>query len=680
MLLVLDNLETLLTPEGAWRDPRWGPLIAALTGHGGESRLILTSRIAPAGLGPEVADFAGARAVAGGGRRAGPRAAEPSRPAARRCRAGPRPDGRRGDADRERVRRVLRVVQGHPKLLELADAAAADRDRLDAQLAAAEQAAAGEQLEAFFRDGTSTLDPGQFLAALATWTTTTLTVLPEPARLMAEFLACLEDDDRQSGIIEATWAELWRRLDRPGDPPGPGPLLELLAAAALIQPTSPPRRAAPGPRQARGPAPVTYRMHPGVAAAIDAAAAAQVREAADAELADFWQAVAYQARAAGRRGGHRADRARGAGRRPLPAAPPRLGHRRHPARRHHPRDHSPGVIQAALPALRHIAAATQTPEDHAILARALSTVDPAEAEQLLRDALHAAAGGGNYRLASIIAGDLVNLLSDAGRLGEALDLAGQTAGYTRQAGLGPWTQLADQARRLQILGLMGEHEQVLAETVALRARMAELPARPAGNETVSPWNVREVILDTGRDSALALGRWQQCLDLNAEIIASKRQRGAGAARDHPHPVQRRLPADPAGAAGRGRAAAARVPAGLRRPRRHHHARQGPQHPRQPGRRARAPGRRGRVRADCAPAQLRPPRPPRHRHQPPQPRQLPGRGGRRSGRPAGAPARRRPHLPADRHDPLPRRHPACPGRRAAPGRRHRRGRCRRPWPR
>ncbi len=50
VLLVLDNLETLLTPEGAWRDPRWQLLIGALTGHDGESRVILTSRVAPASL------------------------------------------------------------------------------------------------------------------------------------------------------------------------------------------------------------------------------------------------------------------------------------------------------------------------------------------------------------------------------------------------------------------------------------------------------------------------------------------------------------------------------------------------------------------------------------------------------------------------------------------------------
>ncbi|MGH3853032.1 MAG: hypothetical protein ACRDR6_05950 [Pseudonocardiaceae bacterium] len=50
LLLVLDNLETLLTPEGQWRDPRWAPLMDALTSHDCESRVILTSRILPAGL------------------------------------------------------------------------------------------------------------------------------------------------------------------------------------------------------------------------------------------------------------------------------------------------------------------------------------------------------------------------------------------------------------------------------------------------------------------------------------------------------------------------------------------------------------------------------------------------------------------------------------------------------
>ena len=71
-------------------------------------------------------------------------------------------------------------------------------------------------------------------------------------------------------------------------------------------------------------------------------------------------------------------------------------------------------------------------------------------------------------------------------------------GYTRQAGYGPWTQLGDQAQRLQILTAMGQHEQVLAEVHQLRDQMATLPATSQQPEAVSPFNVREALLDTGR--------------------------------------------------------------------------------------------------------------------------------------------------------------------------------------
>ena len=123
VLLVLDNLETLLTPAGTWRDPRWEPLMAALTGHGGESRVIVTSRIPPAGLGGPVLalpvhalDLAESVALA---------RELPGLRGLLHADAGPvRADQAEVAADRDLVRRVLHVVQGHPKLMELADAAA----------------------------------------------------------------------------------------------------------------------------------------------------------------------------------------------------------------------------------------------------------------------------------------------------------------------------------------------------------------------------------------------------------------------------------------------------------------------------------------------------------------------------------------------------------------------------
>jgi CHAT domain len=522
VLLVLDNLESLLTDAGAWRDPRWEPLIGALTGHPGESRVVLTSRIPPAGLGGRVLalpvhalDLAESAALA---------RELPGLRALLHADAGPVRDDageKRVAADRDLVRRVLRVVQGHPKLMELADAAAADPAGLSVQLAAAEDAAGGGMLEVFFRDGTSALDAAQFLDTLTAWTTTALAGQAGQARLMAQFLACAEEADRTTGIVDANWAGLWRRLGRPGDPPPPAPLLDTLTAAALIQPDPPADDS--GPDGA-----VSWRMHPGIAEAIRATTAPEFRAATDAELAAFWYKVSSQAiRQEGGEGGEVIVRAG------LAAAPYLL--------RLHDwatatillenaihRDTSPAFTAAALPALRAIAAATQAAKDLGILASALVAADPAEAEELLRSALAQAAAGGDFRLASATAGILVNLLTTVGRLREALDLADQIAGYTRQAGLGPWTQLSDQARRLQIRGLMGEHRQVLTEISALQEQMDQLPAARCGNETVDPWDARETVLSVGNQSAVALGAWPQALDLNAAILASNQARGAGA--------------------------------------------------------------------------------------------------------------------------------------------------------
>ena len=240
VLLVLDNLETLLTPAGAWRDPRWEPLIAALVGHGGgvagdldqpdPARRAARQRTGAAGarldLGESAAlarELPGLRAL---------------------LHADPSPvrdtDEKVVVEDRNLVRRVLHVVQGHPKLMELADAAAIDPARLTAQLDAAETAADGQVLEAFFRDGTTRLDAIQFLGTLAIWTTSTMAALPQPARLMARFLACLEDGDRQSSIVDA---QLGRRVAaartarRPYRPPAPA---HRTRRAALIQPGRPP--------------------------------------------------------------------------------------------------------------------------------------------------------------------------------------------------------------------------------------------------------------------------------------------------------------------------------------------------------------------------------------------------------------------------------------------------------
>jgi hypothetical protein len=179
----------------------------------------------------------------------------------------------------------------------------------------------------------------------------------------------------------------------------------------------------------------------------------------------------------------------------------------------------------SLPCWR-IAEATGALKDLVVLAAALRKVDAGEAETLLRRAYHQATTDGQYQLASTTAGELVTLLRDQGRLREALTLAGQKIEHTGHAGFGFWTQLSDKGRRLQILNLLGDHEQVLNDLPVLRAHMADLSDQRARNDRVNPRNVREGVLDIGRMSAVALERCDDALDLNDEITSTKRRSGA----------------------------------------------------------------------------------------------------------------------------------------------------------
>jgi hypothetical protein len=192
LLLVLDNLETLLTPDGQWRDPRWAPLISALTGHGGESRVILTSRILPAGLDTDTVLVRPVHALS----RDESLLLARELPNLRALLHHEAEPVRGGTADPALGRRVLTLVQGHPKLLELADAAAADRTRLTSQLAAAEAAVDGTALTAFLATGDTALDAAQFLQILTAWTTDATATLPAPARLLLQALCRIEETDR----------------------------------------------------------------------------------------------------------------------------------------------------------------------------------------------------------------------------------------------------------------------------------------------------------------------------------------------------------------------------------------------------------------------------------------------------------------------------------------------------
>jgi len=254
ILIVLDNLESLLTPAGGWRDERWGMLVDALLAHNGLSRLVLTSRRCPAGF--------------QGRTQGSPLHIEPIHALSRdeaALLARELPNlGRllRGKAGiglaegRGLVLRTLAVVQGHPKLIELAEGQANDPVALAAHLERAEKAWSGDEgvktqdfastetrhgaslqsrLSTFFSEGESRVSAEEFLTALTAWTRGISATLPAPARTLFHFLCALEEGDRQSWIVEANWGDLWKRLERPGQPPNLSEMFQPLTAMGLVE-------------------------------------------------------------------------------------------------------------------------------------------------------------------------------------------------------------------------------------------------------------------------------------------------------------------------------------------------------------------------------------------------------------------------------------------------------------
>ncbi len=494
-------------------------LVDALLTPGGLSRAILTSRIRASGL-PDSIEIIPVHAL-------------PLDEALLLVRELPNfrrlLDGKvRGvplETGRQLVRRTLRLVQGHPKLIELAENLAADPQRLTAQLDRAEATQGASELDAFFRDGQTRFDGAMFTATLRDWSAGIAGALPEAARTFFHFLCALEENDRLSAVIEANWADLLKRLGRPGPVPDIAQVLAPLTEAGLVDQK---QTSEDGKR-------FGVLIHPGVAEAGRAEAGPAFQEAVDIGLAATWRTLMA-------RGLQEYGESPEAGNiivRAGLAAFPYL------ARRGEWRtassmleqvdlvDYGPATVAALLPRMRRVVEATTGTEggltDRFRLARFLKEAGQMqEAEAEMRAVITRAVELKEFRLASSVAGDLTNLLMDTGRLSEALNVIGEKPEYTKRAGLGPWAQLSDECWRLQILIRQGKNEKVLQRVMELREHMKTLPDPAGPNENVSIWNVREITCDIGRACALRLGAWQQALDLSREGFESKRERGATA--------------------------------------------------------------------------------------------------------------------------------------------------------
>jgi hypothetical protein len=556
ILVVIDNAESLLTASAAWRDPQWGVLIEEVfLAQRGPSRLVLTSRRLPAALqahprlSRQPIHALSWRESALLGR---------SLPHLRRLSEAP--------ATRRLWFAALEAAQGHPKLLELADTLAADPLALAARLQDSSPLSGGrpgggaagggdDKVQRFFACDESAYEESDFLPILARWTTDLANALPAAARLLLFFLARLEPEDLNSMVVEANWGDFLQRLTgqrgagQPGSegapPAGDCPAwanaalaepdfglpaaLHALTTSALLD-----ARPLPANLQSATLPPATYSLHPALAETARSLAPAAALAAADWELGDYWKAVFMHGIRTEMQGGG-----------PLVvlggkrAAPYLLRARRWEEASTLiegviQRDTTPAALAFALPALRQVVAATEgTPEgleNAGVLANALLKAGRyAEAEQMEREVIARCVAQGNYRLASVAAGQLLNLLKALGRAAEALPLADEKAAYTRRAGLGPWTQLSDEAQRLQLLNALGRYQEVLQAVEQLRPQLTALPEESQTEEIANPWNVREGLLDTGRFAALGLERWETALALNAESIRYKQARAADAA-------------------------------------------------------------------------------------------------------------------------------------------------------
>lgn len=553
LLLVLDNLETLLTDADGWRVPLWGEVVQALLSHRGLSRVVLTSRRVPAAL----ARHAGLQVE--------PIHALSLGESVLLARELPRLRGLfTAKADHALLRRLLRVVQGHPKLLELADALAADRAALQRRVEAAEMQAQDnrEVLDAFFdkggaHEGESRQSPEQFMKALQGWTSGVLARLTPTARGLFGFLCRLDAEDRIHGVVQANWADVLRRLGPQhvlaaalSEPEqGLTEVLATLREAGLVGVSNPPlptqKQQMPvgQPETAAAELPQAptqwettdahYGIHPGVAEAALNGADTALLQATDIKLGDFFVSFFQHGHETEGKGG--GEVLTWAARHGVPylMRTERWEIASQLIEQLLRRDTSPDTLAFALPLLERIAAATAGTEQElvnaGVLANALAHAGRVEeAERGTRDVLARAQAQGNYRVASTASGALLHVLRDRGHLDEALRVAEVGAEYTRQAGLGPWTQLGDECRRLQLLNALGRHEAVRKAVKQLQEHMATLPETSDAPETVTSWNVRETLLDTGHSAALHSKHWDDALALNAEILQQKQARGASA--------------------------------------------------------------------------------------------------------------------------------------------------------
>lgn len=474
LLIVIDNLESLLSEADSWRDDRWGAVIGAMTGHSGLGRVILTSRRVPTAAAPglhvEAVDVLTEDEALLLAR---------EMPNLSALKLGKVP-GLAPKVARRLAGNAIAIARGHPKLLELAEGQAATPDDLLKLVKTGDQAwrSRGRVPDGFFA-GEDEASDADFLDVLATWAQHVTMTLQPAGRDLFWLLCCLEECDRIVPTVSTIWRHLWRDLGRDGRSPKPDQGYAAITARGLS--------AARSEGQ-------WYEVHPEVAAAGRAQAGQSFRDTVDAHAAAFFKAMYLSV--SDHHGDGRVDTQR--------------------------------AVRAGLSAIPYLMRQEEW-ENAAFLAGRATSLESTRAnalavlshvEQITRHDPSQA-----DLLAQVSKLITAAKLGESGRTGKALAPADQSTEDSKQADSSFWNQLNDKVKGLQKLNAMGVPDLVRHQVQQL---LSGLPAIPSGDDALYARRVRETLLDAGRQAAVQLEHWEEALSVNVTQLASMRERRAPA--------------------------------------------------------------------------------------------------------------------------------------------------------
>ncbi|WP_158634434.1 CHAT domain-containing protein [Amycolatopsis sp. WAC 01375] len=468
VLVVLDNVDTWSTDLG------WSALLTALCQHDGASRAVITTRQEPVDL-PAAVERIGSLSRDEAVLLAG----ELSR-LARFVRG--EVAGMAADKARSLARRVIEAADGHPKLLELADGQAGDAGRLSALL----------------NTGPSAADVS---APLDSWTARAVAALAPPDRRAFDLLCVLDERDRTAVVLTG--------------------LLE-------ADPHTPSAITSTGLAEMRND---DYRVHPAVAATGRELLTETELDHLVAEIAGFWTSVVKDAVADERAGGSVAAVARSA--RSAIGYLLRAGDVRmatDAADLVLRRERSPVELGSLTPQIIQLGAAAADAGNrlraHRLLANLMALIGHPVSDNMTENLRARAIAAGELEMATVLSTDLIGRYRQAQRLDEALALAEEQIELGKQVEVGAWTQLLHENERINILVTMGRADELAEQIQALRERIKQLPPTAEDNDTVRPYWVKELVLDTIYTAALSMRDYRTCLDTAEETIRQKRARDA----------------------------------------------------------------------------------------------------------------------------------------------------------